>query len=68
MSWSNEIYLMILTNKFFLSFIPHKTLSDANKTCEVQNSLQLDSKAAVDAFTEKAVAAGAVEYRPADDL
>ena len=58
MQWSDEITVMILGHDFYQSFIPHKTIADSTKTNEVLLCLSFDSRAAVDAITEKAAAAG----------
>ncbi len=70
-SWlalDETIHIMILTEPFFKSFIPHKEISDSKKTCEVLNAISRNSKEEVDSFLEKALSAGANEFRPAYDL
>jgi predicted lactoylglutathione lyase len=64
---SDQIYVMIITHGFFQQFTP-KAISDAHSTTEVLNSLELEDKAAVDRFTETALAAGATEARDVQDL
>jgi len=63
---SNEIYVMLLTEPFFKSFIS-KDIADANKTTEVIISLSADSKQHVDEIIGKAVNAGATTPRAAKD-
>ncbi|MCP3730533.1 lactoylglutathione lyase [Sphingomonas sp. MG17] len=58
MNWSDEITVMILGHDFYQSFIPHKTIADSSATNEVLICLSFDSRAAVDAITEQAAAAG----------
>ena len=59
MVWDDNIYVMLLTHDFCKNFLPvHKTVADSHKTCEVLNALQFESRAAVDDFFNKAIAAG----------
>jgi predicted lactoylglutathione lyase len=58
MQWSDEITVMILRHDFYSTFIPHKQIADASKTNEVLLCLSFESREAVDAITQKAVAAG----------
>jgi len=67
MAFDDNIYVMLLTHAFAKTFLPHKEIADSKKTCEVLNALSFDSKEAVDAFVDTAVAAGANEFRPAYD-
>ena len=66
-AFDDTIHLMILTNAYFKSFMPHKEVSDTKKTSEVMNALQQSSREEVDAFVQKALDAGANEFRPAYD-
>lgn len=59
---SEDIYAMLLVKPFFKSFIK-KDISDATKATEVIIALTADSRAAVDALMEKALAAGAKESK-----
>ncbi|MFY2562950.1 VOC family protein [Corallococcus terminator] len=59
---SEDIYAMLLVKPFFKSFIK-KEISDATKSTEVIIALTVDSRAAVDALMEKALAAGAKESK-----
>lgn len=53
-----DIFVMLLVEKFFKNFTK-KEIADTTKTTEVMVTLSADSREAVDAFVEKAVAAGA---------
>ena len=65
---SDTVYAMLLTTESMNRFIPKgKFIADANKTTEVLLALSLDSKEAVNAIYDKAIAAGATECRPAED-
>jgi predicted lactoylglutathione lyase len=58
LSYNDEFSLMLLTHDFTKTFLlSNKTIADSHKTCEVLNAVQLDSKDAVDALVEKAIAA-----------
>jgi predicted lactoylglutathione lyase len=59
---SDDIYAMLLTEKFFKTFIK-KGIADSSKVTEVITALNSDSRAEVDALLEKALKAGAKEYR-----
>jgi predicted lactoylglutathione lyase len=65
---SGTIYAMLLTTESMNRFMPKgKTIADASKTTEVMLAFSFDSKDAVNAIYDKAIAAGATECRPADD-
>jgi predicted lactoylglutathione lyase len=64
---SEDIYAMILLEKFFKTFIPNKEISDATKTTEVLMALSADTKAGVDEMADKALSAGATHLRDAED-
>jgi predicted lactoylglutathione lyase len=64
---SDNIYAMLLVEKFFKSFIPGKEISDARKSTEVLTALTAGSRQEVDGMIEKAVAAGGSEYRQVQD-
>jgi predicted lactoylglutathione lyase len=59
---SGDIYAMLLTEKFYKTFI-RKELADSAKVNEVIVALNCESRAEVDGLMEKALKAGAVEYR-----
>ena len=64
---ADNIFAMLLVKPFFESFIS-KPVADAHKTAEVILALSADTRAAVDALVDKAIAAGAGEPRPTQDL
>jgi predicted lactoylglutathione lyase len=64
---SEDIYAMLLTEPFFEGFIPGKTIADTSKTKEVLVCLSSDSKEAVNSLVDKAVAAGANEFKEPQD-
>jgi uncharacterized protein len=63
---SSEIYAMLLTKKYFKTFIK-KEIADSSKTSEAIFSLAAESREEVNELVAKALAAGAKEYREADD-
>ncbi|WP_019990441.1 VOC family protein [Rudanella lutea] len=63
---SDTIYVMLLVEPFFNSFTK-KAIADTSQTAEVIVSLSADSRDAVDAIVDKAVAAGATTPLPAQD-
>ncbi len=60
-------FVMLLVKPFFQSFT-HKSLVDARQSSEVLTALSYDSKARVDELTSTALAAGATENRPPQDM
>jgi len=64
---SEEIYAMLLTEKFFKTFMK-KEITDTTKSIEVINALMLDSRTAVDELAEKAFKAGASKLRDPEDM
>jgi predicted lactoylglutathione lyase len=64
--FSDTIYAMLLTEPFFATFTT-KEIADARTTSEVRLALGVDSREAVDALVDKAVAAGGSEPRGAQD-
>ncbi|MCD2322818.1 lactoylglutathione lyase [Sphingomonas sp. IC-56] len=58
MRWSDEISIMLLSHDFYRSFMPHKAIADTAATSEVILCLSFDSREAVDAVVERAIAAG----------
>lgn len=69
MQWSDTIMLMLLGREFYQTFIPHKTIADSASTNEVLIALSFDSRAEVDAITDKAAAAGGkADIREPQDL
>ena len=64
---SDDIFVMLLVEPFFATFVD-KPIIDARKSVEVITALTLDSRERVDDLMEKALAAGASEPRPVQDL
>ncbi len=58
MVWDDSLSVMLLTHWFCANFLGSKKISDAHTTTEVLNALEFDSRAEVDAFFDKAIAAG----------
>jgi predicted lactoylglutathione lyase len=63
---SEEIYVMLLVEKFFATFTPKK-IADAKATAEVGIALNCQSRAVVDETVNKALAAGAKKYNEPKD-
>lgn len=63
---SDDIFVMLLTQKFFKTFI-NKTIANAHKTTEVLVCLSESSREAVNAHLERALEAGATETREPQD-
>ena len=63
---SEDIYAMLLVEKFFKTFI-QKSLVNAHESTEVLIALSADSRAEVDDLVNKAIAAGGSEPREAQD-
>ncbi|HEX6561186.1 MAG TPA: VOC family protein [Nitrososphaera sp.] len=64
---SEDIYAMLLTEKFFKGFIPGREICDSRKSTEALVAVSLESRAKVDEMIKKAVAAGGSEYRETQD-
>lgn len=62
-----NIFAMLLVEKFFKTFIPKKEISDPKKHTEVLVALSFERRAKVDEIIKKAVAAGGKEYRCTQD-
>lgn len=60
MKWSDEISIMILSHDLYRSFMPHKAIADTSAASEMILCLSFDSREAVDALVEKAIAAGSM--------
>lgn len=65
--WSDAITFMLLDRNRFKDFTS-KQIADARTTCEALFALSFDSRAEVDAVTERAIAAGGREGHPPEDL
>ncbi|MFC4667107.1 VOC family protein [Seohaeicola nanhaiensis] len=63
---SDSCFVMMLQPGKFKGFTPRE-IADATRTTEVMTALQLDSRAAVDAMVEAAVAAGGSVFRAAEE-
>ena len=63
---SEDIYAMLLVEPFFKTFTP-KTIADAKTSTEVLVALSCESRADVESIVGKAFAAGAKNFRPAQD-
>ncbi|WP_336958892.1 VOC family protein [Sphingobium aquiterrae] len=66
MTFSPTIHIMLLTHARFTSFTP-RAVPDAHVTAQVLLALSQESRAAVDAIVEKAIAAGTGEPNPMQD-
>lgn len=58
MTWDDNLTVMLLTHGFARGFIGSKKIANAHETTEVLNAMGFESREAVDAFFEKAIAAG----------
>jgi uncharacterized protein len=63
---TDVIHVMLLTHEKFAQFTP-KAIADARATSEVLICISEDSRAGVDAITDKALAAGGKETREKQD-
>lgn len=63
---SDDIYAMLLVEKFFATFTPKK-IADAKSTAEVAIALNCPSRTAVDEIVNKALAAGGKKYNEPQD-
>ncbi|HEY9499074.1 MAG TPA: VOC family protein [Terrimesophilobacter sp.] len=64
---SDTIFFMLLVEPFFQTFTDKK-IADASTHVEAILGLSAESKDAVDEHVDKAIAAGAIEPRPAQEL
>ena len=64
---SEDIYAMLLVEKFFKSFIPDKEICDSKRSAEALVALSAGSRKEVDELVGKAVAAGGSECRQTQD-
>lgn len=67
MEWSDTISFMLLDHAFYATFTT-KAIADTHATSAVLLCLSQDSRAAVDAITEAALAAGGRETREKQDM
>ncbi|MDB5247589.1 MAG: extradiol dioxygenase [Segetibacter sp.] len=63
---TEDIYVMLLVEKFFKTFTPNE-IADATKVTEAIICLSAESREKVDEIIDKAVAAGGTTYREAQD-
>jgi uncharacterized protein len=63
---SENIFVMLLVEKFFKTFTP-KEICDTAKSAEVLVALSFESRAEVDAMVAKATAAGGTTYNEPQD-
>ena len=66
MTWSENIHVMLLDRAFYATFTP-KRIIDAKTESGVLLALSFDDRAAVDAITEAALAAGGRELHDPED-
>ena len=64
----DNLFAMLLLEPYFKGFIQGREVSDAHRATEVLLAVPVDSRDAVDALLAKALAAGATEPRPTQDL
>lgn len=64
---SDDIYAMLLTEKFFKNFIPDREICDSKKSTESILALSLESRAKVDEMMKNVIMAGGSEYRQTQD-
>jgi predicted lactoylglutathione lyase len=67
MTLTDTIHVMLLDHALYATFTP-KPIADAHAVSAALIALGLDSRAAVDAMTEAAIAAGGREGHPPEDL
>ncbi len=60
---NDSIYCMVISEEFFNTFIPGKTIADSSKSVETLLALSAESKEEVDAFMKRVLDAGGTEYR-----
>ena len=64
---ADNIFVMLLVEPFFATFVD-KPICDAHQSVEAITALTLDSREQVDEMMAKALAAGAREPRPVQDM
>lgn len=64
---SDNIFAMLLTEPYYKTFTD-KQIADTSRTQETQLALSADSRGEVDEMLRKALAAGAKEPKPAQDM
>ncbi len=63
-----NIYTMLLLEKFFKTFTVHKEISDTRKSTEVLIAINAESREEVDEMIKNAVESGGKEFREAQDF
>lgn len=63
----DDIFVMLVTKPFFKTFITND-VADSNQVAEVIISLSVDSREAVEALVDKALAAGASPSKEPNDM
>jgi uncharacterized protein len=64
---SENIFVMLLVEKFFKTFTP-KEICNTTNSAEVLVALSFDSRAEVDEIVAKAIAAGGTTYKEPNDM
>jgi predicted lactoylglutathione lyase len=62
-----NIFVMLLTEPFFKTFLTTTSISDAKKNTEVLVCINAESREKVDEMFNKAISLGGNSYRPAQD-
>jgi hypothetical protein len=62
-----DIYIMLLVEEFFKTFLTTTEIADAKKTTEALICLSAESRAAVDNLIKTAIDAGGTIFRKAED-
>jgi predicted lactoylglutathione lyase len=62
-----NIFVMLLTEPFFKTFLTTTSISDAKKNTEVLVCINAESREKVDEMFNKAISLGGTSYRPAQD-
>lgn len=62
-----NMFAMLLVEKFFKTFIPNKDISNTKKNAEILTALSVESRTKVDEMIKKVEDAGGKEYRQAQD-
>ena len=64
---SDSIFVMLLVEPFFKTFIPHKEISNAQKSTEVLLCISAENRESVDRMVSLAIAAGGSSPMPKQD-
>src|SRR5882762_4180336 len=60
---SEDIFAMLLVEKFFKTFVPNKAIADAGKSVEAIVGLSAESRDEVNRIADAAIAAGATPHQ-----